>query len=66
MGKDQISALSSKTARAAADGQYELFKTTDHFDSAAKQPEWLGGDRSHEENGFVGIAAYGAVALFRA
>jgi aryl-alcohol dehydrogenase-like predicted oxidoreductase len=44
MGKDQISALLSKTAQAAADGQYELFKTTDHFDSTAKNPDWLGGE----------------------
>lgn len=40
----QVSALLSKTAKAAADGEYELFKTTSHFDSTAKHPEWLGGD----------------------
>ena len=30
--------------QAAADGQYELFKTTSHFDSTAMRPEWLGGE----------------------
>jgi aryl-alcohol dehydrogenase-like predicted oxidoreductase len=36
--------LLSKTARAAASGEYELFKTTSHFDSTAQHPEWLGGE----------------------
>jgi hypothetical protein len=26
------------------DGEYELFKTTSHFDSTAKHPDWLGED----------------------
>ena len=38
----QVSALLSKTAQAASKGEYELFKTTAHFDSTAKHPEWLG------------------------
>jgi hypothetical protein len=25
-------------------GKYELFKTSSHFDSTAKHPDWLGGD----------------------
>jgi hypothetical protein len=25
-------------------GKYELFKTTQHFDSTAKNPKWLGGE----------------------
>lgn len=37
-------ALLAKTADAAANGEYELFKTTSHFDSTAKNPQWLGGD----------------------
>lgn len=37
-----ISALLNKTAQAASKGEYELFKTTAHFDSTAKHPEWLG------------------------
>src|SRR5215831_8148678 len=44
MTHQQISALLSRTAKAAAQGQYELFKTTQHFDSTALHPEWLGGE----------------------
>ena len=42
MSRDQIAALLSRTRVAAADGAYELFKTTPHFDSTAKNPSWLG------------------------
>ena len=28
----------------ANDGQFELFKTTAHFDGTARHPAWLGGD----------------------
>ena len=38
----EIAALLGKTRIAAADGAYELFKTTSHFDSTAKNPTWLG------------------------
>ena len=38
----QINALAAKTQQAAMTGKYELFKTTQHFDSTAKHPEWLG------------------------
>jgi predicted aldo/keto reductase-like oxidoreductase len=38
----EISELMKKTAAAAANGEYELFKTTSHFDSTAQHPEWLG------------------------
>ncbi len=38
----QITAILNKTATAAAQGEYELFKTSAHFDSTAKHPEWLG------------------------
>jgi hypothetical protein len=38
----QVSKLRAKTAGAAADGEFELFKTTSLFDSTAKHPEWLG------------------------
>ena len=37
-------ALLAKTAKAAAGGTYELFKTTQHHDSTAEHPEWLGED----------------------
>lgn len=40
----EVSAILAKTAEAAATGQYEIFKTSAHFDSTAKHPDWLGGD----------------------
>jgi hypothetical protein len=39
-----VKQLLAKTTAAAANGEYELFKTTSHFDSTAKNPEWLGED----------------------
>jgi aryl-alcohol dehydrogenase-like predicted oxidoreductase len=39
---EQMTALLAKTATAAAEGRFEPFKTTAHFDSTAKHPEWLG------------------------
>jgi predicted aldo/keto reductase-like oxidoreductase len=36
--------LLARSAQAAVDGKYELFKTTSHFDSTAKNPAWLGGE----------------------
>jgi hypothetical protein len=33
-----------KTKEVAMAGKYELFKTSSHFDSTAKHPDWLGGD----------------------
>ncbi len=42
MSPQQISALTAKTKTAAFEGKYELFKTTAHFDSTAKNPSWLG------------------------
>ncbi len=36
--------LLARTAKAAEGGTYELFKTTQHFDSTAANPEWLGKD----------------------
>ena len=46
MSRDQIAALLNRTKIAAADGAYELFKTTPHFDSTAKNPQWLGQDKN--------------------
>ena len=40
----EISSLLARTASYAESGEYELFKTTSHFDSTAKNPAWLGGD----------------------
>ena len=38
----QIKSLLAKTSKAAGAGEYELFKTSSHFDSTAQHPEWLG------------------------
>ena len=38
----QIAALAGKAREAAMTGKYELFKTTAHFDSTARNPQWLG------------------------
>ncbi len=46
MTDQEVSAITSKTVQAAAQGTFELFKTTAHFDSTAKHPEWLGGETS--------------------
>jgi predicted aldo/keto reductase-like oxidoreductase len=39
---DQVAALLAKTTQKAAKGEYELYKTSQHFDSTAKNPQWLG------------------------
>ncbi|PYX49042.1 MAG: aldo/keto reductase [Acidobacteria bacterium] len=44
MNRDQIAQLLAKTKEVAVAGKYELFKTSSHFDSTAKHPDWLGGD----------------------
>ncbi len=43
MTEAEMTALLSKTQAAAADGKYELFKTTAYFDTTAKHPDFLGG-----------------------
>jgi predicted aldo/keto reductase-like oxidoreductase len=40
--QDQVAAILAKTEYAAANGQYELYKTSTHFDTTAKNPAWLG------------------------
>jgi predicted aldo/keto reductase-like oxidoreductase len=42
MSPSAISALLARTAKFAENGKYELFKSSDHFDSTEKHPEWLG------------------------
>jgi hypothetical protein len=44
MNRQQITQLLAKTKEVAMAGKYELFKTSSHFDSTAKHPDWLGGD----------------------
>jgi predicted aldo/keto reductase-like oxidoreductase len=38
----QVEALGGKAKNAALAGGYELYKTTNHFDSTAQHPDWLG------------------------
>jgi predicted aldo/keto reductase-like oxidoreductase len=40
--RQHVASLLAKTAKAAAKGEYELFKTSTHFDSTVQNPEWLG------------------------
>ena len=47
MSQAAIEALLGKTKQAAAEGKFELFKTSQHFDSTAEHPEWLGGESPH-------------------
>ncbi len=42
--KTEVAGILKKTADAAAMGEYELFKTSAHFDSTAQHPEWLGSE----------------------
>jgi aryl-alcohol dehydrogenase-like predicted oxidoreductase len=44
MNREQVARLLAKTKDIAIAGKYELFKTSSHFDSTAKHPDWLGGD----------------------
>jgi len=39
---DQMNSILEKTAELARTGEYELFKTSTHFDSTIENPEWLG------------------------
>jgi aryl-alcohol dehydrogenase-like predicted oxidoreductase len=38
----EVSALLARTAKAASEGRFERFKTTNGFDGTAKNPQWLG------------------------
>jgi predicted aldo/keto reductase-like oxidoreductase len=38
----QVAALLAKTAKAAEAGQFELYKTSHHFDGTYANPQWLG------------------------
>jgi len=44
MNADQVAALVAKTAPYGAEGKYEFFKTSSHFDTTAKHPDFLGDD----------------------
>ena len=40
--REETAAILAKTEPVAMNGQYELYKTSDHFDSTAHNPAWLG------------------------
>lgn len=42
MDSTQVAALLTKTAKAGEAGQFELYKTSHHFDGTVANPEWLG------------------------
>jgi len=42
IGEAAVRALLAKTEKAAARGEFELFKTTSVYDGTASHPEWLG------------------------
>jgi len=44
MSEQEVAAILNKTKEVAMAGKYELFKTSSHFDSTAKHPDWLGGE----------------------
>jgi hypothetical protein len=44
MDESQVSALISKSQAEALNGKFELFKTSSHFDTTARHPDWLGSD----------------------
>jgi len=44
MSGDEVAALVAKTERFAANGKYEFFKTSSHFDTTAHHPDFLGED----------------------
>ena len=39
---DEVAAILAKTEPVAANGEYELYKTSDKFDGTAHNPKWLG------------------------
>lgn len=42
LSNGQITTLLAKTAKAAQSGEYELYKTSHHFDGTFQNPQWLG------------------------
>ena len=50
MAPTEVAAILARTAKAGADGGFELFKTSAHFDSTAKNADWLGGDSPRVEH----------------
>ena len=44
LNEAEVGKLISKTQEVARNGKYELFKTTSHFDTTSRHPDWLGTD----------------------
>jgi predicted aldo/keto reductase-like oxidoreductase len=44
LSEEQVSALLTRTAKAAASGEYERFKTGSGFDATTRNPQWTGTD----------------------
>jgi hypothetical protein len=42
MNEQEVAALLGRTAEAASEGKFELFKTETRFDATAHNPQWLG------------------------
>jgi hypothetical protein len=42
MTESEVIAILDKTREAAANGKFELFKTTTRFDGTIKNPQWMG------------------------
>jgi aryl-alcohol dehydrogenase-like predicted oxidoreductase len=42
MSSEQVAAILAATAKYAANGRYELYKTTERFDGTTQHPEWMG------------------------
>jgi aryl-alcohol dehydrogenase-like predicted oxidoreductase len=42
LSQAEVAALLARTAPAAQEGKYELYKTTHHFDGTYQNPQWLG------------------------
>jgi predicted aldo/keto reductase-like oxidoreductase len=42
IGKQEVAALLAKTVKAAQSGEFEMYKTSHHFDGTYQNPQWLG------------------------
>jgi len=42
MANEEVVALLAKTAKAAQSGEFEMYKTSPHFDGTYQNPQWLG------------------------
>ena len=48
LSDEQVAAILAKTAPVAKKGEFELYKTSHHFDGTYQHPEWLGPSVSRE------------------